>query len=123
MGKALFLLMLELFAVDVLPCEMIFRFLGFLLVFKVLVVLCKIKEFVLFLELVTDFHCHLRSLVEAIFEPDTVDNVGNIDKFFRGINLFLQMVLDNFEKLMKYFDTVGDVLADNIPVVNKFFVL
>lgn len=33
------------------------------------------------------------------------------------------MILDDFEELLENFDTVSDVLADNIPLIDKFFVL
>jgi hypothetical protein len=33
------------------------------------------------------------------------------------------VILDNFEELLKNFNTVSDVLADNIPLIDKFFVL
>jgi hypothetical protein len=33
------------------------------------------------------------------------------------------VILDDFEELLENFDTVSDVLADNIPLIDKFFVL
>ncbi len=33
------------------------------------------------------------------------------------------MILDDFEELLENFNTVSDVLTDNIPLIDKFFVL
>jgi hypothetical protein len=33
------------------------------------------------------------------------------------------VILDDFEELLENFNTVSDVLTDNIPLIDKFFVL
>jgi hypothetical protein len=74
------------------------------------------------LELITDFHDHLRSLVEAIFSPHAIDHIGDINELFGSVNFFIQVILDDFEQFLKDLDTVSNVLADKIPLIDKFFV-
>ena len=50
-------------------------------------------------------------------------NVGDIDEFFWCVNFFIQMVLDDLEKFLKNFNAVGDILTNDIPLINKVFVL